>query len=304
MHRAIAAWLTSRPWRAAVAIAFCALVLPLMQQLMPPFVVLVVAIPVLAALRFDTATAVGTAATGAVVAGWVVYSFSSEPVMWVLVGLAVLFFSPVALAVLLRRTGSLNLCFQVAVLGAGLMLLIIHAALEDPVAVWTRLLNQLLDSMESAGFQFEGDRDKLVLAWARSMWGALAALALGIVFGGLLLGRWWATLLEAPGAFGREFQRLKLGLALGVTITALIVTMFVSESALIASLMWVALLALAFQGLAAAHRSKAGGRLNKGWLAAIYVLLIVPLSTSITVFGLAIWGFADNWLRPRASAGT
>jgi hypothetical protein len=287
-----------------VAIAFCALVLPLMQQLMPPFVVLVVAIPVLAALRFDTATAVGTAATGAVVAGWVVYSFSSEPVMWVLVGLAVLFFSPVALAVLLRRTGSLNLCFQVAVLGAGLMLLIIHAALEDPVAVWTRLLNQLLDSMESAGFQFEGDRDKLVLAWARSMWGALAALALGIVFGGLLLGRWWATLLEAPGAFGREFQRLKLGLALGVTITALIVTMFVSESALIASLMWVALLALAFQGLAAAHRSKAGGRLNKGWLAAIYVLLIVPLSTSITVFGLAIWGFADNWLRPRASAGT
>jgi hypothetical protein len=304
MHRAIAAWLTSRPWRAAVAIAFCALVLPLMQQLMPPFVVLVVAIPVLAALRFDTATAVGTAATGAVVAGWVVYSFSSEPVMWVLVGLAVLFFSPVALAALLRRTGSLNLCFQVAVLGAGLMLLIIHAALEDPVAVWTRLLNQLLDSMESAGFQFEGDRDKLVLAWARSMWGALAALALGIVFGGLLLGRWWATLLEAPGAFGREFQRLKLGLALGVTITALIVTMFVSESALIASLMWVALLALAFQGLAAAHRSKAGGRLNKGWLAAIYVLLIVPLSTSITVFGLAIWGFADNWLRPRASAGT
>ncbi|HEX7013669.1 MAG TPA: hypothetical protein VF161_13015 [Steroidobacteraceae bacterium] len=287
-----------------MAIAFCALVLPLMQQLMPPFVVLVVAIPVLAALRFDTATAVGTAATGAVVAGWVVYSFSSEPVMWVLVGLAVLFFSPVALAVLLRRTGSLNLCFQVAVLGAGLMLLIIHAALEDPVAVWTRLLNQLLDSMESAGFQFEGDRDKLVLAWARSMWGALAALALGIVFGGLLLGRWWATLLEAPGAFGREFQRLKLGLALGVTITALIVTMFVSESALIASLMWVALLALAFQGLAAAHRSKAGGRLNKGWLAAIYVLLIVPLSTSITVFGLAIWGFADNWLRPRASAGT
>jgi hypothetical protein len=58
--------------------------------------------------------------------------------------------------------------------------------------------------------------------------------------------------------------------------------------------------ALAFQGLAAAHRSKAGGRLNKGWLAAIYVLLIVPLSMSFTVFVLAIWGFADNWLRPRA----
>ena len=38
----------------------------------------------------------------------------------------------------------------------------------------------------------------------------------------------------------------------------------------------------------------------EGWLAAIYVLLIVPLSAGATVFVLAIWGFADNWLRPRA----
>jgi hypothetical protein len=28
----------------------------------------------------------------------------------------------------------------------------------------------------------------------------------------------------------------------------------------------------------------------------------VPLSTSITVFILAVWGYADNWLRPRAQS--
>jgi hypothetical protein len=77
---------------------------------------------------------------------------------------------------------------------------------------------------------------------------------------------------------------------------------FATNSALVGSLAWVAFAALSFQGLAAAHRSKAGGRLNRGWLAAIYVLLIVPISTSITVVVLAIWGFADNWLRPRAQA--
>jgi hypothetical protein len=49
----------------------------------------------------------------------------------------------------------------------------------------------------------------------------------------------------------------------------------------------VAFVGLAFQGLAAAHRSKARGSMNRGWLAAIYVLLIVPLSTSITVVVLA-----------------
>jgi len=64
----------------------------------------------------------------------------------------------------------------------------------------------------------------------------------------------------------------------------------------------VALMALTFQGLAAAHRSRAGGRLKLGWLAAIYLLLIVPLSRVVTMFVLASWGFIDNWFRPRRPA--
>ena len=71
---------------------------------------------------------------------------------------------------------------------------------------------------------------------------------------------------------------------------------------LISALTWIAFVALTFQGLAAAHRSRAGGRLSRGWLAAIYVLLIVPLSMMQTMFVLATWGFADNWLRPRRPA--
>jgi hypothetical protein len=84
----------------------------------------------------------------------------------------------------------------------------------------------------------------------------------------------------------------------------LFIVALLSESPLIASLVWVAFTALAFQGLAAAHRSKAVGRLDRGWLVAIYVLLIVLPVTSIVVFILAIWGFADNWLRPGVRNGT
>jgi hypothetical protein len=76
----------------------------------------------------------------------------------------------------------------------------------------------------------------------------------------------------------------------------------VTDIPLISALAWVAFVALSFQGLAAAHRSRAGGRLNRGWLAAIYLLLVVPLSMMLTMFVLAIWGFADNWLRPRRPA--
>ena len=298
MHRAIAAWLTQRPWHAAVAIAFCGA----LSQLMLPFTVLACAIPVLSVLRFDARIGVTVAAIGAASAAWVVYSAAPTVIPGTFVGIALMFFGPLALAMLLKRMGSLNLCFQVAVLGVGVLLAIVHAVLADPVAAWTPLLNQLLDSMQAAGLKIQGDRQALVALWARSMWGALGALTLATMFGALLLGRWWESLLRAPGAFGGEYRGLRLGVALGVVVTALFVLAMTTDSPLIASLAWVAFVALAFQGLAAAHRSRAGGRLNRGWLAAIYLLLVVPLSMMVTMFVLAIWGFADNWLRPRRPA--
>jgi hypothetical protein len=298
MHRAIASWLIEHPWRGAVAIALCAA----LSQIMLPFTVLACAIPVLSALRFNTRVALAVAGVGAAVAGWISYSAVAPPMPGTLVGIAVLFFSPVLLAVLLKRTGSMNLCFQVAVLGAGAVLMLVHLALADPVAVWTPILNQLMDSMAAAGLKIQGDKQAIILVWARSMWGALTAIAHALVLGSLLLGRWWDSLLQAPGAFGGEYRRLRLGLTLGVTITALFVLALTVDSPLVGSLAWVAFMALVFQGLAAAHRSKAGGSLHRAWLAAIYVLLVLPLSMGLTVVALAIWGFADNWLRPRQPA--
>jgi len=296
MHRAIAIWLTGRSWRAAVASAFCGSLAP---QMPVPFMVLAGAIPVLIALRFDAKLALAIAATGAAAAIWVVLSLAPAA-HWVAVGMLVLFLGPVLLGILLRRARSLNLCFQVAVLCAALGLLIVYAVLPDPAGVWLELLERVVRSMTNSGLLIKGDVSAMIHIWAQTMWGALAALTLGMVLGSLFLGGWWHSLLQAPGSFGGEYRALRLGLVLGIAVTVLFVAALLVDSGLLASLAWVAFAALSFQGLAAAHRSKAGGRLNRGWLAAIYVLLIVPLSMSLTVFVLAIWGFADNWLRPRA----
>lgn len=298
MHRAIAAWLTERPWRAAVAIAFCGA----LSQLIPPLTVLVCAIPVLSALRFDARTGLVVAAIGTGAALWITYSLAPAVMPGTFIGIALTFFGPLGLALLLKRTGSLNLCFQVAVLSIAVLLAVVHAALPDPVAFWKPLLMQVLDSMQAAGIKIEDDRDALVAGWAPAMWGALGGITLATVFGSMLIGRWWDTLLRAPGAFGAEYRDLRLGVALGAAVTVVFVLALTTASPLISALAWVAFVALAFQGLAAAHRSRAGGRLNRGWLAAIYLLLIVPLSTTVTMFVLAIWGFADNWLRPRRPA--
>jgi hypothetical protein len=298
MHRAIAAWLTERPSRAVIAIAFCGV----LSQLLPPFTVLWCAVPVLSALRFDARIGVLVATIGAATAGWSIYSLSPAVMPGTFLGIALSFFGPLALGLLLKRTGSLNLTFQVAVLVIAALLAVVHAVLPDPVAVWTPLLNELLDSMEAAGLPLEGDREAVVARWAASMWGALGAFALATIFGSMLLGRWWETLLRAPGAFGAEYRNLRLGIALGVAVTVVFVLAMFADSPLVSALAWLGFVALALQGLAAAHRSRAGGRLNRGWLAAIYLLLVVPLSSAVTVVVLAVWGFADNWLRPRRPA--
>ena len=298
MHRAIAAWLTERPWRAAGVIAFCGV----LTQLVPPLTVFVCGIPVLSVLRFDARNGAIVAAIGTAAASWVTYSLAQTVMAGTFIGIALTFFGPLALGLLLKRTGSLNLCFQVAVLAIGVLLAVVHAVLPDPVAFWKPLLLQMLDSMQQAGIKIEGDRNALVAGWAPAMWGALGGLTLATLFGSMLLGRWWDSLMRAPGAFGAEYRNLRLGVALGVVVTVVFVLAIVTNSPLISALAWVAFVALAFQGLAAAHRSRAGGRLNRGWLAAIYLLLVVPLSSMLTMFVLASWGFADNWLRPRRPA--
>jgi hypothetical protein len=298
MHRAIAAWLTERPWRAAFASAICGALSP---QMLLPFLILAGAIPVLVLARYGASMALSVALAGAAAASWVVLSVYA-PTIWLFVGLAWLFLGPVALRLILQRTGSMVLTFQVAILATGAGVLLIHVLLADPVAIWIPLLQPIVESMSAAGWQVEADQEAIVQVWARTMWGALGAISLVPLLGSLFLGRWWEALLRSPGAFGEEYRRLRIGMVLGSCITVLFALAVFLDSALLSSLAWVGFAGLVFQGLAAAHRSKAKGRLNKGWLAAIYVLLIVPLSTSLTVFVLGIWGFADNWLRPRTQS--
>ncbi|HEY0941823.1 MAG TPA: hypothetical protein VGE08_17115 [Steroidobacter sp.] len=298
MHRAIADWLTGHPWRAAFASAISGALSP---QMPLPFLVLAGAIAVLVALRFDLRYAIAMAVAAGTAAGWVVLSVAGFSA-WLVFAVGLLYFGPVLLGRLLRWSRSLNLVYQVALLGHAVLLLVLFAVLPDPVGMWREQIELVWTSMTNAGLRLEGDRDLIIAAWSRTMWGALAALSLATIFGAVLLGRWWQSLLDAPGSFGSEYRQLRLGRTLGVATTALFIAAMLTDSALLASLAWVAFAALAFQGLAAAHRSKAVGRLDRGWLVAIYVLLIVLPVTSIVIFMLALWGFADNWLRPRTQS--
>jgi hypothetical protein len=270
----------------------------LSPPMLSPFAVFAGGIPVLIGLqrgpRWTLIAAAAGALTAMLVMNQVGQSFAIN-----FANAAVLFVAPALLAVLLGATGSLNLTFQVAVLGTAVGLIGVYALVDDPVGMWIPMIRSVLDSLTQAGFQMREDPETVTAALAKIMWGAFAALTLCTVLNALWLGRWWQSLLVEQGSFGREFQQLRMGLVLGLGTSLVLLLALWSESGLVGSLVWVAFAALSLQGLAAAHRSRARGSLNRGWLAAIYVLLVVPLSTVITIVALAVWGFADNWTRAR-----
>lgn len=295
VQRGIAAWLVARPWRAAVGSAALGALSP---QIFSPFAVVAGAIPVLVDLRQGFGISLGVAAIGAAVAFFVLNSLDM-PLLGALASVAVLFFAPTLLAEMLRRTGSLNLCFQVSVLVLALCVILVHTVMQDPVGFWVEPITTIIDSLVRAGVQMRQDSETVVAALSRVMWGLLASVTLISVLSSLFLGRWWQSQLEAPGSFGPEYQQLRVGLVLGVAAIALITASLWIESALLHGLVWVMATALFLQGLAAAHRSKARGRLSRGWLIALYVACMLPVSSLITVPLVVAWGFADNWVRTR-----
>lgn len=296
MHRRFAAWLVGQPWRAFfVAGAFAAM----SPQGFSPFAIVAAAVAVLMTLQGSSTAGASRGAAVALatfgIAVGLLISIQQPPS--VIAGLAgIAFLGPWLLAELLRRTGSLNLCFQVAILALGAVLVGVHVGLDDPTAQWQALLTRAMEELATSGLRIENSQ-QLVLQLARTMWGAYAALALLTLLSSLFLGRWWQSLLEAPGAFGAEYRELRLGVVLGTLSIVIVVAAAFTDRPMVDCLAWLAVSGLAYQGLAAAHRRKSAGRLNRNGLAVIYVFLLVPLSAFIMVTLLAAWGAADNWRR-------
>jgi hypothetical protein len=207
---------------------------------------------------------------------------------------------PLALAVLLGRTGSLSLCLQLAVLAGVVLLLFLHLTLGDPEKFWAPFVRDLAQEMQRRGLPMDLEKDGLVETLARTLWGWVTALTMLLAMCALFLARWWQTRPEQAGRFGAEFQQLRLGVVLGTAGAILIAASIFVDRALVDDLERIFLAALMLVGLAAAHRFKASGRLNGAWLWAIYVLLV--LAAPVMVAAMAGWGFVDNWLRSQRPA--
>ena len=216
------------------------------------------------------------------------------------------------LSMVLRRTASQGATLAATgVLGA-FAFCAIQIFTGDPVAWWRDVLvRMLMLGLDEAPVREQLDPavlgmldrlvDQVALASYFSVWSMIFAMV------AVLLARWWHALLDNPGAFGREFRELRMDRRVAwLTVGLGVLALFDGSlgGGLIATLFRLALTLYVVQGIAVAHSWVAHREASRGWLVAMYVLLVAPLP--VGVLGLAIAGFSDAWLdyRARWQAGT
>ena len=216
MNRSIANWLATNPGGAVFATGLLGL-LPFFG--IGFFFFLPGAVPALLALARGPRQGAMVAAGASLLLALAIWFIGRSVPVGVIYALWVLG-PPLALAWVLRRTGSLSLCLQLAALAGIGLLAVLHAALGDPTQFWSPVVRQLAQEMQRRGLSLD---DVFLDTLARGLWGWVTVLTLLLGMCAVFLARWWQHLSAESGSFGTEFRQIRLGRALGIVAAAAIV---------------------------------------------------------------------------------
>ncbi len=204
---------------------------------------------------------------------------------------------PVWLAAGVLRTTIAWPLTLLAVVAMGLALIgLMQLTLGDPAAWWAARMQSLVEQLPEQGMAF-AEAIPVLSRWMTAV--MAAALTLGVV-ASLLLGRWWQSLLYNPGGFGREFRALQMGRGYGLVLLALTAAGAMlggTPGRLSAELALVAAVPLLLQGIAVIHGLAVARGMNRGWLIALYLLLLVAEPHAAML--VTLLGWLDTGLRFR-----
>jgi len=279
-----AAWVIGRGYRAGLVAGALALI--------PLLGIIGSGVLVLAALKRGSAAGWNAAAMGLLVlllAGWL---GGSSPAAALFAAL-VLWAPALSLAGLLRRSGSLSLCVQVAVVGGLLLAVGLMVSIGQGNAGWAgRLIGELRPLMADTGAG-----DELFRVMLGILPGALAGSLMIAALLALFVGMSLHASLGRPGAFGVAFRGLRLGRVLAGLTLACLLALLATGQLLFGSLLAVMTAGLALQGLAAIHDTAARRRWPQGLIGVVYLLLIFMMGIAGPL--LAAVGVTDNWVNFR-----
>lgn len=211
------------------------------------------------------------------------------------------------LATVLRYTASQGAALACAGLLGGTVIAAVHLLTADPVAWWRGLLETFLVERIQRGEAPDPATVESMRELAEKLAPLMAGAPTGIAIGAivlLLLARWGHALLDNPGGFGKEFRSLRLDrriafAAIAVGLSAIFFRGF--ASGLLPELFNLVAALYVLQGIAVAHALVKHRQASSGWLAAMYILVV--LMPPLAMILLSAMGFSDTWLDYRGRFG-
>jgi hypothetical protein len=243
---------------------------------------------------------IGLASVAGMALSWLVLG---SPVM--VFGLILLLWLPMWLvALVLRNTVSLRLALQL-VTGLGVIcVLLLQLAFPQLDAELAKDFSSMFEQVV-AQQPDEVSRQHLREALDSVLRMLPAIMAAGVMLStaiGLVLGRWWQSVLYNPGGFAREFNQLRLGKGLAAITTALLALALLVDVPLLVMLVVVLLTIYLIQGLALVHGIIEVKRWNRGWLFGLYLgLFLLP---HVVVLPISVFGLTDAWIDFRRRLAT
>lgn len=211
----------------------------------------------------------------------------------------------IVMAVVLRRTISLNLAILSGAALVALGIVIAYLVIPDPAASWRELFAVFTENIASqAPVDAENNpvqMKELLDKASTLMTGFYAATLFLIASLSLLLARGWQARLFNPGGLQREFHELRFGKGASIVGLGLLVAGQALRIEMLYSLAMLVVAVFAFQGMAVIHALITARKLPRGWLIAAYVLLLLVSPESVLVVGLI--GMTDAWLDYRKRFG-
>lgn len=288
--RSVARLAMRGPYHAASLAAAFLLAAPVVALLLVPSGALIA----LATLRHGAASGLGVLVAAAVMTAAVRFALDGEFQSHLLLG-ALTWLPAWGMALVLAQRRQQALPLLVAAGLVAIYAIAMRLLVGDVAAYWSAHLAPLFELLaRDAGARFTPEQVAYV-AGQLHLW-SLVGIHL-LLAGMILLARWWQAVLYNPGGFASEFRELALPraalFALGAAAALLLLDRAGTAGLAGAGDACVILMVLfAFQGLAVVHYRAKLRSLASGWLAGMYVLLVLMPQLAGPL--LASTGVADS----------
>ncbi len=211
----------------------------------------------------------------------------------------VLWFPVWIVAIILRESRRLSLVLQVVAIFGAIVVASVYLFMQDPSGLWNQMLTAVIESQASQLENSEIELRQLISTMSRFMTGMLVTGYISGLLLGLIIGRWWQSVLYNPGGFRQEYLTLRAHPAFAI-VSVMVLLLAIFGSGILSEVAWnVAIpmfLFYVFIGTAIAHSLIAAMKAKTYLLPVFYVLLFLIPHVLLPV---ALMGLSDTWLNLR-----